>query len=344
VDTEIRYVELVRGDLAAAAARETERRRGRTRAPGPASRLARPLFAAAAVTVVLAGAIGWLATSGGLSSDDSGDGAITAGETGASSATGATGATGGRNEFGYLGPSATPAPAAGDQSGVGAGVEVPADDLSRIIRTAQLGLVIPRESFDARFANAADVASDNGGYVQDSVTRRRSGELTMRVPAEGFDDALRELRELGDVEVQRIQGQDVTDDYLDLQARLRIAKSRREVLLRLMNEANGISQTIRVQNALDETQLRVEQIQGQINVLDDRTSLATITLSLREQGTEPEEEVDAPSIPNAFERSVAGFVGVIAAVVVGLGYLIPLALLGGLVWLAVVLVQRRRTT
>jgi hypothetical protein len=340
-------VELVRGDLAAAAARETERRRVRTRAPGPGLRRARPLFAAAAATVLLAGGIGWLATSGGLSSDDSGDGAITAGETGASSATGATGATGGEavdDQLGDLGagPSATPAPAPVDDSG--AGVEVPADDLSRIIRTAQLGLVIPRESFDARFADAADVASANGGFVQDSVTRRRSGDLTMRVPAEGFDDALRELRELGDVEVQRIQGRDVTADYVDLRARLSISKARREVLFRLMDTATSIEQTIRVQNALDDTQLRIEEIQGQLNVLDDRTSLATISISLREQGVAPGGDVDTPSIPNAFERSVAGFVGVIAAVVVGLGYVIPLALLGGLAWLVVVLVQRRRTT
>ena len=53
-------------------------------------------------------------------------------------------------------------------------------------------------------------------------------------------------------------------------------------------------------------------------------------------------EVETPSIPNAFERSFAGFVGVIAGVVIGLGYLIPVALLAALVWFVVVRVRRRR--
>jgi hypothetical protein len=215
-------------------------------------------------------------------------------------------------------------------------------DLARVIRTAELGLVIPPDSFDQRFAQVVDVASTHGGFVANSTTRERSGNLTMRVPAGNFAPALRDLRGFGDIEVQRIQGRDVTAEYVDLRARLRIAKSRREVLLRLMDRATSIEQTIRVQNALDDTQLGIEQLQGQLRLLDDRTSLATIRVNLREEGVEAVSEVDTPSIPNAIERSVAGFVGVIAGVVIGLGYLIPIVLLGALVWFVVVRLRRRR--
>jgi hypothetical protein len=110
-----------------------------------------------------------------------------------------------------------------------------------------------------------------------------------------------------------------------------------------MADAVSIEQTIRVQNALDETQLRIEQLQGQLRLLDDRTSLATIDLRLREQGVELESEVETASIPNAFERAAAGFVGVIAAIVIGLGYLLPLIALGLVGWLVVTRIQRRRT-
>ncbi len=215
-------------------------------------------------------------------------------------------------------------------------------ELSRVIRTAELGLVIPPDSFDQRFAQVVDVASAHEGFVATSTTRERAGNVTMRVPAANFDRGLRDLRELGDIEVQTIQGRDVTAEYVDLRARLRIAKSRREVLLRLMDRAASIEQTIRVQNALDETQLRIEELQGQLRLLDDRTALATIRVQLREEGVEAVTEVDTPSIPNAFERSFAGFVGVIAGVVIGLGYLIPVALLAALVWFVVVRVRRRR--
>ena len=92
----------------------------------------------------------------------------------------------------------------------------------------------------------------------------------------------------------------------------------------------------------NETQLRIEELQGQLRFLDDRTSLATIRLNLREEGVEPA-EVERASIPNAFERSLAGFVGVIAGVVVGLGYVIPLVGIGLLAWFVVSRVRRRPT-
>jgi hypothetical protein len=108
-----------------------------------------------------------------------------------------------------------------------------------------------------------------------------------------------------------------------------------------MDEATTIEQTIRVLNALDETQLRIEQIQGELNLLDDRTSLATIRVSLQEEGAQPEEDVERASLPNAVERSIAGFVGVIAAIVVGLGYLIPLMVISLAAWFVWSRIQRR---
>jgi hypothetical protein len=178
--------------------------------------------------------------------------------------------------------------------------------------------------------------------VASSSARERSGSVTLRVPADRFAETLRELRALGEVEVQSVRGQDVTAEYVDLRARLRIAKARRAVLLGLMEEATTIEQTIRVQNALDDTQLRIEELQGQLRLLDDRTSLATIRLSMREEGVEPKPEVQEASLANAFERSVAGFIAVIAAIVIGTGYLLPLVAIALIVWLVVVLVRRRR--
>jgi hypothetical protein len=211
-----------------------------------------------------------------------------------------------------------------------------------VIRTAELGLVIPRDSFDDRFGEATDIAESNDGFVAESTARERAGNLTIRVPAERFGRTLAALRGLGEIDVQSIRGRDVTAEYVDLHARLRIAKARREVLLDLMQEAVSIEQTIRVQNALDDTQLRIEEIQGQIRLLDDRTSLATILIELREEGVEPRVEVDTPSLPTAFERSVAGFVGVIGAIVIGIGYLLPLLILGLAGWFVTTRIRRRR--
>jgi hypothetical protein len=254
---------------------------------------------------------------------------------------GATGATGGVEAPGDAVVAPAPMPGSiADQSG--AAGEAPSAELTRVIRTAQISIVIPRDSFDDRFGQAVDAAEASGGFVADSRSQNRSGSLTLRVPAESFDETLRALRALGTVQVESVHGKDVTADYVDLRARLRIAKSRREVLLDLMQEATTIEQTIRVQNALDETQLRIEQIQGELRLLDDRTSLATINIDLREHGVEPEAEVVTPSIPNALERAIAGAVGVVAAIVIGLGYLLPILVLGLAGWFVATRIRRRR--
>lgn len=341
MDAAIGYLGHVRDDLVEAGLRE-RRRRG-LRPHGFRDRLSmRSLVAVASVvTLVAAGTIGWFVIRQDRPAErrPGPEGAGAAAQT----IRGSPAVPGPNDEIQKNLFSAGYSPLLDEQ-----GAELPGvssailSELSRVIRTAELGLVIPPDSFDQRFAQVVDVASAHDGFVATSTTRERAGNVTMRVPAANFDPALRDLRELGDIEVQTIQGRDVTAEYVDLRARLRIAKSRREVLLRLMDRAASIEQTIRVQNALDETQLRIEELQGQRRLLDDRTSLATIRVHLREEGVEAVTEVETPSIPNAFERSFAGFVGVIAGVVIGLGYLIPVALLAALVWFVVLRVRRHR--
>ena len=326
MDTAIDYLNEVHGDLLDAAKREHSILRPLPGRRKPRREWVGGLAVAAVCILVAAGLVGLLVRSN-LGSDDA------ASEGAATGATGLPGSTGGAvpGDPGFVDEQRGP---------LGQGDEAPS--LSRVIRTGEMSLVIPRDSFDDRFGEAVDVAEENGGFVADSSGRDRSGSLTLRVPSENFDETLRALRSLGAVQVESVHGKDVTADYVDLHARLRIAKERREVLLGLQADATTIEQTIRVQNELDRTQLDIEAIQGQLRLLDDRTSLATIRLDMREEGVEPEAEVETASIPNAFERAVAGCVGVIAAIVIGLGYLLPLIVLGLVIWFVTVRVQRRR--
>lgn len=331
MDTSIGYLRSVHGDLLAAARSEVARRtapkgsRALNRRPFPTAGFA----SAAAALLVVAGIVGALVRSGGVEEDAA---------TGGGGATGA-GATGARapepvpGVGGQTAPQPSPVPGEADQP-------VGPPTASRIIRTGDISVIIPPDSFDDRFAAVVDAAEANRGFVAESRSRERAGTLTVRVPSARFDETLSAIRDLGTVAVESLRGRDVTAEYVDLRARLRIEKSRREVLLRLMDRAESIEQTIRVRNALDETQLRIEQIQGQLRLLNDQTSFATITVDLREEGVAA--EVEAASIPNAFERAGAGFVGVIAAIIIGIGYLLPLVAIGLVIWFVVVTVQRRR--
>ncbi|MGE5461257.1 MAG: DUF4349 domain-containing protein [Solirubrobacterales bacterium] len=352
MDATIGYVGQVREDLLDAAFRSE--RAGRRRASRP-RRLpsGRVLVATGAVFVlVVAGGLGWVVTRGNPLTH-------TPAERRASIfAPGVTGSTGATDRpVASASPAPAPAtadyglfaPTIGNQVATEAGPKaaeivpsLPMGDLTKIIRTAQITLQLPRDSFEQKFANAQDVAELHGGFVQTSSGRDRTGSLTMRVPSGQFAAAMRDLRALGDVQVQTVHGQDVTSSYVDLQARLRIAKARREVLLGLMAKAVSIEQTIRVQNALDDTQLRIEELQGEIQVLDDRTSFATIRVQMHEEGVEPQAEVTNPSVANAWDRGIAGFIGVIAGVIVGLGYLLPILVIAVVAWFVVRVVRRRR--
>ncbi len=201
-----------------------------------------------------------------------------------------------------------------------------------IVKTAGISIEVKSGGFETAFNAATTIAGRYGGYVEDSSMqgiKAKSGELTIRVPASAFDRAMNDLRGLGSVEGQSISGQDVTSQFVDLDARLRTWQAQEAVLLQLMRRATSIESTLRVQNQLQDVQFRIEQIKGQLRLLENQTSLATIDVSLREVGAmvgvRPMEAHERPSLGEAWNRAVDGFLGVIFAVVVGLGYLIPLA-------------------
>src|SRR2546428_11382096 len=101
----------------------------------------------------------------------------------------------------------------------------------------------------------------------------------------------------------------------------------------MMNRANSVQSTLQVQSQLQNVQFQIEQIKGELNVVRNQSALATIQLSLREPGVAPRPEPVRPTRPSlveAWSRAVDGTLAVLYAIVVGLGYLVPLALIGGL--------------
>jgi hypothetical protein len=152
-----------------------------------------------------------------------------------------------------------------------------------------------------------------------------------------FELALGDLRDLGRVEAQSIRGQDVTAEFVDLQARLRNWEAQESVLLRLMSRATTVEQTLRVQRELQDVQLQIEELRGQLRVLNNQTSMGTIEVSMREAGAplHPGRKAEGGGLTlgEAWDDAVDGFVGVLASVVIGLGYLIPIIALAALGWI-----------
>jgi hypothetical protein len=346
MNTDIRYLKLIEQDFWQVAARETLK----VSAPTRRRRFGmnRGTFAAAAVPVlVVAGLVGWLVTGGVGSSLER--------------ASVKNDSSVGREPFAPM-PSATPA--AGDDHGAVSGASgatgaggvsygnalgssQQTGEVSKIIRDGTMSIQVAKDDFSKGFASVTRIAENNGGFVLSSQTRgQRAGTLTLRIPAKRFDEAMLSLRAIGTVQAQSVTGKDVTAQFIDLQARLRIAKSRRTVLLGLQSSATTIGEVLTVQRQLDDAQLQIEQIQGQVNFINDQVAEATIRVDMHERDapTAQQNSVENPSLGTAWDHAVQGFLNVVSAVVIGLGYLIPIGLLALALWLLTLAARRRRAT
>ena len=219
-------------------------------------------------------------------------------------------------------------------------------DLSKIVRDGRIGIVVDDDGFGEARAAVNAIALKNGGIVLSSSTQERRGTFLLRVPDRRFIETLTALREIGRVEFEDQTGQDVTAEFVDLVARQDILLARKRVLLGFLREADTVQETLSLYSRVEHTQLALERIQGELRFIRDQVAESTIRVTIRETAVEAEtpQEIDKPSLAVAWERAVQGFLNVVAAVVIGLGYLIPVAVIGLLVWLIVRFTRRRTTT
>lgn len=198
----------------------------------------------------------------------------------------------------------------------------------RVIKTADIRVRVGHGSFREAFDDAQKVAGRYGGFTSTASSGgddSRRGSLVMRVPTQSFQSALADIKALGSkVLGEEISSQDVSEEFVDLEARLRNYEAQEEVLLGLMNRARSVADTIRVQRELQGIQLETERIKGRLRFLNDQTDMSTISVSMVEAGASP---ARLSRIERAWKRAVDTFVGMVAGLVASLGVVVPLALL-----------------
>ncbi|MFL5737692.1 MAG: DUF4349 domain-containing protein [Actinomycetota bacterium] len=293
----------------------------------------RALIAIVAVLGLGAG-VGYLVTGGGVRSNSASMSSGTAGDSEGVA-------------VGVPVPPAAPAHAASDRvSGSGAAASFDTGSVPavgpEIVKTAQLSVQVGKDEFRSSFDQATTIAGTFHGYVESSSQsegdKSRSGTLLIRVPSENFDATKDALARLGTIDSLSVSGQDVSSQFVDLEARLRTWEAQEAVFLRLMHRSNSINQTLQIQRQLQDVQMQIEQIKGELHQLHDQTTLATIDLTIHEPGVvapKPQPVTARPSLSEAWSKALNGLLGVLYTVVVGLGYLVPvgaLALLGVYVW------------
>ncbi len=221
-----------------------------------------------------------------------------------------------------------------DPSGLRAQAPLP-DPQQRVIKTADLQIEVPDGDFREAMQRGRAVATRFGGFVLATSVDGKgasTGTFVMRVPSQRFEEALSALEDLGKVTREQVAGEDVGEEFVDLEARLRNLTAQEQVLLRLYDEAVTIADTIRIQREVEDVQLEIEQIRGRLRYLRDQTALGTIQVSVVEAGA-----VVTPkgTLGKAWQRAQEVFLGVISAAIVGAGFVFPIALFAALLYFAV---------
>lgn len=204
-----------------------------------------------------------------------------------------------------------------------------------VIKTATLDVSVGTD-IQHSVQQAVAIAGRYGGFVSSSSLesgQSRSGTVVLRVPADRFEIALADLEALGDVRRENVSGEDVGQELVDLQARLRNWQAQEAVLLRLMDRARSVADTIRVQGELSGVQLEIERIRGRLSYLGDQTAMATVTATFTGGALAPAQPPG--TLAKAWAHAVAASLAVVSAVIVAGGFVLPLALLGALVLVVV---------
>ena len=152
----------------------------------------------------------------------------------------------------------------------------------KIISTGFISLEV--EDVESSIDEVRAIAEGLGGFVQQLSSSgdddRMRANITIRVPQEQFFAALELIRPLGEVTSRNVGTEDVSEQFIDLDARLKSALRKEQSLLSLLGRSETVSDILTIERELERVRSDIERIQGQLGFLERRVALATIAVAL----------------------------------------------------------------
>jgi hypothetical protein len=149
-----------------------------------------------------------------------------------------------------------------------------------LIWRANLELEVP--DLPAAIARATAIAEANGGYFeQKSEGVDHRAHIRLRIPVANFKSAVGALEELGSVTYRSVTGEDVTEQYIDIEARLKNRVALRDRLQLLLNKATDVKDILAIETELNRVQSDIDAMSGKMKALKGQVEYATVDLSMK---------------------------------------------------------------
>jgi hypothetical protein len=201
-----------------------------------------------------------------------------------------------------------------------------------LVRTGEMTVIVSKGAVPRAAARVVALTAGYGGYVLTSQVSSSQGasqpyaELTVRVPAAAYDAAIQQFGTLGRVQSVQTSATDVTSRAVDLNARLTQAQRVDRRLTGFLARATTVSEALAVQTRIDATELRVEELRGELKALRQQVTYGTLTVSISERAPHTvahHRNSFLAALSSSWRHLAAGF----AAIVVGFGVILPFVIL-----------------
>jgi hypothetical protein len=168
--------------------------------------------------------------------------------------------------------------------GAPAGKSSPTSDsasrASVLIYTADVTMAVFEVS--ASLGRVEAIGRELGGFL----AKRDDKAITIRVPSAVFDDAVKRIEAVGDVIHRNVTAEDVTEEFRDLEVRLRSAHAVQVRLTELLAKAAKVEESIAIERELDRVSAEIERVEGRMKFLRDRAAFSTITVHFDAKATD----------------------------------------------------------
>ncbi len=200
-----------------------------------------------------------------------------------------------------------------------------------ILRTGQASIEV--DSLEPAMAELRNVVRRTGGFVADASIRSgrdqyRQATLEVKVPSGRFDELTEGLQPIGRLEFVNVSAEDVSEEFVDLTARVANGRRLEERLVELLRTRTGkLQDVLSVVRELARVREEIERLEGRLRYLKTSAQLSTLSVSLHEPLPIVATHGSGP-IAEAFRAAWRNFVGILTATIASLGYLVPVLAFG----------------